>query len=260
MVRKITLCLFILTVLIVGCSKNEPISPPPPPTNLKIEVTNGSVNLSWDEVVEADGYKIFLSDIPGCDTVGNYLNMIGKLSPSYSDREPEKAGCYHVRTLIETYYGDELSEPSNEVSTIPFTPVNSFQIYIWGTVGEKSGFGWDTLGTGRVYACDESTKDSVSMFLKDVIGGFFLLSANESPFEANNSITFIDLGEALLDTIRILPTSDSGYESKLKVHSGHVYGIYTEDRHYIKLEISTVNHNSITFSYVFQKWQDLPVF
>ena len=62
MVIKITLCLFILTVLIVGCSKNEAISPPPPPTNLKIEVTNGSVNLSWDEVENADGYKIFLSD------------------------------------------------------------------------------------------------------------------------------------------------------------------------------------------------------
>ncbi|TES90039.1 MAG: hypothetical protein E3J87_10785 [Candidatus Cloacimonadota bacterium] len=260
MTKRIIASLFILTIFFFCCEKNEPISPPPTPMNLSIDVSNGSVNLSWDEVEEADGYKIFLSDSSGTDTVGNYLDMIGRLSPSYTDREPTKAGYYHVRTLIETYYGDELSEPSNVVNTVPFTSPDSFQIYIWGTVGENSGFGWDSLGNGIVYHCEESTKDLVSMFIRDVFGGFYLFSADESPFEGNRSVTFIDIGEALLDTIRILPTSDSGYESTMKVYSGHIYGIYTDDKRYIKLEIVNVDHNSITFRYSFQKWQNLPVF
>lgn len=267
MTRKIIFSLFILTIFIIGCTKNEPVSPPWLPTNLTIAVSNGSVNLSWNEIEDADGYKIFLSDFPGGDTVGTYLDMVGRLSPSYTDREPTKAGYYHVRALVETYYGDELSEWGNEVNTVPLTSPDSFQIYIWGTVGEKSGFGWDRLGNGKVYACYASTKNYVSMFLRDVPGGFYLFSADEPPFEGNRSVTFIDLGEALFDTVRTLPTSDSGYENKVKVHSGHIYGVYTEDKyyiiedkHYIKLEITNIDHNSITFRYAFQKWEYLSVF
>ena len=97
-----------------------------PPDNLQVVTGSGMVDLSWDVVMDADSYNLYLSRNSGVNS-SNYKTKLGMeirnvVSPYRLTGLNNGVTYYFVVTAEE---GSEESSPSNEVSGVPLTILGS---------------------------------------------------------------------------------------------------------------------------------------
>jgi len=229
--------LFLL--VLVGCDGVVEISAP---SNLTISAATDEVSvvLDWDpnpSDEEVDGYYIYFKDAIIDSTTND----------TYTHDNPEKTGVYYVTA----YAGDNESDPSSTVTTVPVIADN-IELAEIGVSGEESGYGWNvSTGQGTKYSMvDETHAGSIDFYFTDWATGYTGAYEIESP-----SRVTLDPGAAWLqgtsgwretgfvelagnfDDITVLPTT--GYDTYLVIGTNVTYGVYTQDKHYGMVEVKS---------------------
>jgi hypothetical protein len=98
----------------------------PAPTGLTATRTNGSVELTWDSVVVADGYTVYR----GTSSGGPYTKLTDPPVTDTSftdDSPPDGAAFYVVRTVRDGVESENSAEASVEAPLTPVTDLQTFE-------------------------------------------------------------------------------------------------------------------------------------
>lgn len=249
MKKLLTLSILAAFLIITGCGEEVSLTAP---TDFTIAAANDEVSvvLSWtanpsDE--EVDGYYIYFNDAI-VDSTEN---------TTYTHDDPQESGYYYVTA----YRGDEESEDSDELSTIPEVVDNITLAEINAT--GNSGLGWDRGdGSPTTYSMQDATNaDDIDFYFSDWEAGFdgpdyFFISPDL--VETDPGVTWPMSGTwkttgfttALTDAfedVTVLPAS--GYDNSQEVTTlNATYGVWiADDDYYGMVEVKSINSNTGQF-------------
>lgn len=250
MIKKINWIplLFLIPALlfIVGCPGEGPEEIIPTPSGLEIIATGDGLGviLTWNQEIDVDGYDVVTPD--GTTHELNYDEN------TFTDPNPGITGTYKVYCVINEERGDPA-----EISSAPYVSTTDITVYGWLETGD-SGFGW-TVATGicQLYSCagGAGNKDVIDFFFYDQGSYFHFISGDETPYNGNKKSHILRMGESDFDTA---PTT--GYFNMEDVIAVNYYAINVQGDYYGKIKVETLTGSSATFSYEFQKIQDLRIF
>ncbi len=239
MKKILALSILAAFLLITGCGEEEALTAP---ENFTISAANDeiSVVLDWDanpSGEEVDGYYIYFND----DIIDSTTNA------TYTHDDPMETGIYYVTA----YRGEDESESSDEMSTVPVIDAGSELAEI-GVPDEESGYGWSTsTGQGTKYSMADATyAGSIDFYFTDWAVGYSGMYEIDSPSRVTLDpgavhlqgttgwrITgFNELTEGF-DDVTVLPTT--GYDTFIVLGTNITYGVYTADGHYGMVEVQS---------------------
>ena len=254
MKSKLFPILVVLGVLVlVGCDDDNCIFNPVPAAPQGVFSITGdrAVYLYWYGPYEADivEFIIWRSDEP----VHNYREIgrrpaehnpeLDLWQYEYIDETPQNSVTYYYAVSSVDQAG-QVSELSAE--EVKDTPRPEGQVFLFDAAIEPSLSGY--------HFADSSTVDSSeSDVYVDRFNGVFYLNAGNDYTDLQDmgyTESFDDIGWAPQDG-----WSELGW---LEIIQGHTYVIWTDDLHFAKMRVETINPNSVTFRWAYQTAPDNP--
>lgn len=230
--------LFLL--ILVGCGDDVTISAP---ENFTIAAATNEVDviLDWDEVTdEIDGYYVYFNTA----VIGNVTTA------GYTHVDPQETGTYYVTA----YLGEDESDPSTTVSTVPIVQDNIILAEI-NALG-NSGLGWDrTDGSPTTYSMEDASYASfIDFYFSDWVAGnagpdYNFISPDLVETDPGvtwsmsgtwNQTGFTTALADAFDDVTVLP--GSGYtNSQIADQTNAAYGVYTTDGYFGMVEVKSIN-------------------
>lgn len=102
---------------------------PAAPSDLTADAGDGAVELTWDDVDDADSYSVYRATSSTEGVSGSALET-GVSQTTYTDDDAENGTTYYYRV---TAVADEEGDPSDEVEGTPFAPPSE----LVGTSGDS---------------------------------------------------------------------------------------------------------------------------
>jgi hypothetical protein len=219
---------------------DETSAPPPSPRNLRMEAAGAdslSLRLSWDPPGQiVDGYIVFF--------LGNVLDTV---DTNYYEHRPATLGPY----LVKAYRRPNVSAAVETTSAL-YEQANQGPLY-WmqdPDPAHRSGYGWDSTGSGTVYLVTTSNRFYID----------FVLDASEDLRSPADSFGMLWHSTRIAydsswTYAGLTSTPDSGYGPEQRAILNGVYALNIESGYYLKLEITAydVSSHSIIFRYGFQR-------
>ncbi|TET96285.1 MAG: hypothetical protein E3J26_01430 [Candidatus Zixiibacteriota bacterium] len=236
-----------------GCEDDNCIFNPVPaaPQGVFSITGDGAVYLYWYGPYEADivEFIIWRSDEP----VHNYREIgrrpaehnpeLDLWQYEYIDETAQNSVTYYYAVSSVDQAG-QVSELSAE--EVKDTPRPEGQVFLFDAAIESSLSGY--------HFADSSTVDSSeSDVYVDRFNGVFYLNARNDYTDLQDmgyTESFDDIGWAPQDG-----WSELGW---LEIIQGHTYVIWTDDLHFAKMRVETINPNSVTFRWAYQTAPDNP--
>ncbi len=233
----------VLTVVVgllifAGCP--EPITNIEPPASISISADNTGtrVILTWEAspTEDIDGYIIYFKPLNGSFSP---IDTVAATETQYEVDPNGVSGDYH----ITAYKGDTESDPTNDVSTIPYhtAPTDLYELNGSGS----SGYGWDrTSGQGNTYPMSQaSSADFVDFYLTNFALGYSTLPyylASPDVSQTCDDSTIVPSASWRVNGIKgvtqeeansLLPAAGN-YVNYEELIGQAYYGVHTADNYY----------------------------
>jgi hypothetical protein len=249
--KKILLTLFLPllfshSLFITSCSnRSSPSGPPPHQEGTYIVATSDGVGVTicWEPVTDVTHYVLIT---PDNDTLSSGSHTW------CTDPDPSSTGMYYIYSL-----SGPVRVALDSISSAPICSDSTLHLYRFDSEEGFNGFGWDTTtGRGILYTCDESTDDSIDIFLDTLDYRLHLFSCDESPY-CGSKRTYIQF----IDTTDFFTAPESLHTTSAYATYYNYYALKVEGGYYAKIHITNTACNTlIAFEFEFQRIKGLRIF
>ncbi len=221
-----------------GCP--APVTNIEPPASLSISADNTGtrVVLTWEAspTEDIDGYIVYFKPINGTFAP---IDTLEATETQYEVDPQGTAGEYHVTA----YKGDNESDPTDNVSTIPYHTA-AVEVYELNGAG-SSGYGWDrTTGSGSAYPMSQaSSADNVDFYITNFAAGYTVVPyylASPDVSQASSDSSIVPSANWRVNGIKhvtneeansVLPAAGN-YVNYEELIGNSYYGVHTEDGYF----------------------------
>ncbi|WP_259058306.1 fibronectin type III domain-containing protein [Salinibacter ruber] len=128
------------------------------PSGLSATPADGSTQLSWEAAGGADTYNVYRSTSSGVDASSDPLGT--GISPTEYTDESAQNGTEYFYVVTAAASGDRESDPSGEVSAVPFAAPSGLE----GTSRDSEiALSWEAAGGAETYNVYRSTSSGVDV-------------------------------------------------------------------------------------------------
>jgi len=233
-----------LLVLIVACE--TPVTLEKPKVDWNVKDQGGTLELVWDVVPDADGYKVYYDGSTSADTALTTTKI--------EITEPKKS------IKIEAYNGTEVADSTVNVAataTVTTLSVNGVSAGI-----TNAAYGFNTT-TGIASAMDAAVSQNVDFVMEDRAPdpmSFWSPTSYDPILNAKDNAASLAAGVTDLNALKIC-NAPGNYNTKTQISQNAVYCLwidvtgdgYSTDDHFGKALVNSINGTAVTLKVAYQK-------
>jgi len=235
----------IVIVLIVACT--TPVtSLDKPKVSMTVKDQGGTLELTWDAVLNADGYKVYFDGSSSADTALTTTKI--------AITTPKKT------IKVEAYSGTEISDSTVNVaatSTVTTLDVNGISAGI-----TNAAFGFNVT-TGIASAMDAAVSQIVDFVMEDRAPdpmSFWSPTSYVPELNAKDNSASLAAGVTDLNALKIC-AAPGNYNTKTEISTNGVYSLwidvtgdgYSTDDHFAKALVNSISGSAVTLKVAYQK-------
>jgi hypothetical protein len=239
-----TLVVLTLALTLASCIRREEVAapdtiPPGPPRGITTISLDNAVQLDWLPNTEPDieGYRVWVSN-----AYNGVYNEIGTVTiPQFVDNGAINGNTYYYAVSAFDHAGNEGDLSKDVVYDTPRPEGYNVQIYDVVSYPSLSGYDFSTYSVGPY---DDQYTDVYVEFS----------GVPYIPYLRVWSDTDIqDMGYTRdLDEISVAPSQGWSESRICEAIVGHTYVVWTNDDHYAKVRVVSMDANSIRFDWAYQ--------
>ncbi len=242
---------------LIGCNdnSNNPVYDPAPPAPQGVYSVTGdhAVYIYWNGPYDSDisGYDVWRSLEP----TNNYTRIgsvdaqanpnLDLLIYEYIDNTAVNGVTYYYAVSTYDHAGNESDLSAENVFD---TPRPDGEVTLFDVAVDSSLSGYNFAAQMQV----KPASPAADIYI-DRVSGVFYINAGD----VNTDLQDMGYTDSL-DEISYAPTDGWSNVGWSEIIQGHTYVIWTNDSHYAKMRVRSINTNSVTFGWAYQTDQDNP--
>lgn len=238
------LVLAALCLLMIGCYEEVVYAPdveaPAVPRGVNSITGDEEILLSWYPNAESDlaGYRVYRS----FSESGEYYRIASTPAVHFVDRDVSNGRTYYYAVSAYDVNGNESDLSYDVVFDTPRPEGRGVRLFDFNLVPSAAGYDFASFRTQHY----QSANTDIYFEYHTPSGGMFINVAN-----AQTDIQDFGFTEAL-DDVGYAPQDGWSPLGYVECIAGHTYVIWTDDDHYAKIRIVTVNPEFVEFDWAYQ--------
>lgn len=243
-----TLVASMISILtLAGCTRHDfhpSYGPPSPPTGLRTQTGDNSIELFWDPNPEPNvaGYNVYVSSSYN----GRYQEIGSTHLTQFLDNGALNGNTYYYAVTAYDFDGNESALSKDVAYDIPRPEGYGVVLNDYRTVPMTAGYEFST------YTVVPYNDKNCDMWFENYNGVFYM--------DVNTDADIQDMGptQSILD-INQAPTAGWSTTHDVQLSAGHTYVVWTWDDHYAKFRVSNVAPDRVVFDWAYQLQKSNPL-